>query len=314
MLNCRSSYLVILVATYNRLPLLKKALEAIARGTRCCHEIIVIDGGSTDGTIDYLTSHSGVTPVLQGKLLGAALAYNQVWKEIDSRYTCWLSDDTEIVQGSLDLAVEILESNPQIGMVGLKMKDTEGSGQNKPYMGAISEYGIINCNHGVLPTHLLHSVGYFNQSYHSYGIDPDLTASILSTGKQVVMTKEVSVLHHRVWWGENEKKIEVNPRKTWKSIYRQKFHFLDNRVRPYAYIKAGLNRGLTPILFPRREENWQTTRFGISYRDWRNIMNGRFVSPFDGIENLFHPYHLVQKIPSHLLLSEDNPYRQLVGK
>jgi glycosyltransferase involved in cell wall biosynthesis len=315
MLNRHSDYLVILVATYNRLSLLKQALKSIETGTRCSHEIIVIDGGSTDGTVEYLNSHPGITPVFQGALLGAARAYNQVWRQIDSQYTCWLSDDTEIVAGSLDLATRILKSHTAIGMVGLKMKDTIGSATTKPYMGACSEYGIINCNHGVLATKLLRAVGYFNECYYTYGIDPDLTASILCTGKQVVMTKQICVLHHRAKFGDRNVEIgeEFTPsvfRKDWKIVYHQKFKFLDSSIVASEKPKTWLNRHLKPILFPPEKKN--SSRFGINHRDWRNIIKGKFISSIDLLKNLFRPYYLVQRIPSSLLTSDANPYRELL--
>lgn len=317
MLNQRSNYLAILVATYNRLNLLKQALDSITTNTRCSHEIIVIDGGSTDGTIEYLKSNPNVTPVFQGELLGAARAYNQVWKQVESQYTCWLSDDTEIIAGSLDLAVKILDTHREIGMVGLKMKDTTGESQIKPYMGALSEYGIINCNHGVLATSLLRSLGYFNQSYRTYGIDPDLTASVLCTGKSVVMTKQVSVLHHRVDFKDTAQVKEQesdreNIRDEGKSIYHQKFQFLARSDVPYAYTKALLKDRLIPFLYPSGVQKWSTIRFGLNYRDWRNIIRGKFVNATDPLDNFFNPYHLVQELPRHLLLSPKNPYKSIL--
>ncbi|MCU0534217.1 MAG: glycosyltransferase [Hydrococcus sp. Prado102] len=317
MLNRKSNYLVILIATYNRLNLLKRALNSIATNTRCSHEIIVIDGGSSDGTIEYLKSNPNVTPVFQGELLGAARAYNQVWKQVESQYTCWLSDDTEIVAGSLDLAVNILKNHPSIGMVGLKMKDTTGESQIKPYMGAISEYGIINCNHGVLATSLLRSLGYFNESYRTYGIDPDLTASVLCTGKSTVMTKQVSVLHHRVDFKESTPMKEresdgENIRDEGKSIYHEKFQFLAHCDVPYAYTKALLKDRSIPFLYPSGIQKWNTIRLGLNYRDWRNIIRGKFVKATDPLDNLLHPYHLVQQLPRHLLLSAKNPYRHIL--
>ena len=92
-INKRSDYLVILVATYNRLELLKKTIDSIKNGTSCSHEIVVIDGGSSDETIEYLKSNQDVTPVFQGKLIGQVRALNEVWKNIESRYTCWINDD-----------------------------------------------------------------------------------------------------------------------------------------------------------------------------------------------------------------------------
>ena len=169
----------------------------MACGTRTPIEIVAIDGGSTDGTVEYLRTEPRVTPVLQGELLGTARSYNRVWRHVETPYSCWLSDDTDLVSGSLDTAIEILDADPTIGMVGLKMKDTRGPGRHEPYRGGLSEYGILNCNHGVLRTDLARRVGFFNESYRSYMIDPDLTASILCTGHKVVMTRQVAVLQQR---------------------------------------------------------------------------------------------------------------------
>jgi hypothetical protein len=202
-------------------------------------------------------------------------------------------------------------------MVGLKMRDTIGVGKSKPYMGARSIYGIINCNHGVLATRLLRDVGYFNENYRTYGIDPDLTASVLCTGKQVVLTKQASILHHRAGIVESNTETNqtddspnVNLRDAWVDVYQQKFKFLDVPIIPYDRTKAWLTQHLKPILFPPEQRN--SRRLGFSYRDWRNLIKGRFVSPLDPIQNLFHPYYLTQQIPLPLLRSDANPYRDLV--
>ena len=198
-INQRSDHFVILVATHNRLQSLRSVVDSILTGTTVPHELVVIDGGSTDGTIDYLRSHPQITSVLQAELVGTARCYNRVWQQIDSTYTCWLSDDTDITPGSLDTAISMLGTDPTIGMVGLKMKDTKGPGRFEPYRGGISEYGILNCNHGVFRTELGRQIGFFNEGYRAYMVDPDLTASMLCTGYRVVMTKAVAVLHHREW-------------------------------------------------------------------------------------------------------------------
>ena len=307
MLNRQSNYLVIILPSYNRLELLQRAIYSIRTGTRCSHEIIVIDGGSTDGTVEFLQTCPDITPVFQGKLLGQARACNQVWQQVDSKYTCWLSDDTEVVPKSLDLAVEILEENPRIGMVGLKMVDTIGNGTKKGYGGAVSELGILTCNHAVLALSTLREVGYFNEEYHTYGIDPDLTASVLCAGKAVVLTKMVSVLHHRVSGNREKRRNELTNS---KQVYLEKFKFLKNSsYLSNVWRKQVRTRVWKLLLLQLRAD---ATRFGLTRRDQINLITGRFIHFLDPLVNTRRPYYLSQQLPRRLLCAEANPYRHLL--
>lgn len=312
--NKRSDYLTILIATYNRLEALKTAVNAISAQTRCSHEIIVIDGGSTDGTIEYLQSRDDITSVFQGKLLGAPRAYNQVWHEVESKYTCWLSDDTELTNSGLDLAVQILENDPGIGMVGLKTKDVVGPRVNIPYVGALSEYRILNCNHGVMPTELVRSVGFFNEDYPMYMIDPDLTASILCTGKRVVMTRSVCVLH-RPAWALVDKAIKKKDRfkgVDHVAIYKKKFSFLQKRSF-LEQVRRGVRFMIYALYFPLLSR-YIMRLLGMNSRDWHNLRKARFIHLLDPIKNRSKPYHNEQRIFRHILLRAGNVYVHLLDK
>lgn len=314
MLNKRNDFLVVLVATYNRLNPLKRTLDSIASGTRCPHEVIVIDGGSTDGTIEYLQSNPSVTPVFQGRLLGHTRAFNEVWRQVESKYTCWLCADTELVEGSLDLAIEILESNPEIGMVALKMKDTMGGSKIHAYAGGIGKLGVLNPQAGVLPTKLLRAVGYFNESYYHYTTGVDLATSILCAGKTVVTTKHVSVLHHVLWDVPENYEEVVKERHEgidhW-AIYLEKFKCLQPTMTRWYRIKKRLGYYLGRLLFLGAGPH--SVRLGLNRRDLQNITGGRWIRLLDPLYNIRNPYHLVQKIPTKTLRSlEGNPYQQLV--
>jgi len=318
-LNKRTNHLVILMGTLNRLAQLRMVVDSILNGTRVPLELIIIDAGSTDGTVEYLQSHQGVTPVFQGARLGHARSHNQVWRHVDSRYTGWLSDDTEIVPGSVDTAVAILEADPTIGMVGLKMKDTMGPGRHEAYRGGLSEYGILNCNHGIMPTDLARRVGFFNEAYRMYTIDPDLTASILSTGHRVVMTKAVSVLHHRAWADDNGGDPAADVAKVLRdmggidnaAVYRQKFSFLAPSRTLAAWARARIVHYTARILFLGARPG--ARRLWLNRRDWVNLAGGRFISLLDPLTHMSRPYHLTQAIPQALLESPDNPYRALMA-
>jgi len=160
---------------------------------------------------------------------------------------------------------------------------------------------------------LLMSVGYFNEGYRSYMIDPDLTASVLCTGNKVVMTKRISILHHREWsegvdW---HKKIKhemggIDNRK----IYYEKFRFLQNSLSPSVQLKKRFGNSVGRFLFNGSSESF--IRCKLNRRDWINLFGGHFIRLSDPLRTINLPYHLLQQIPLHLLKIGTNPYRYLV--
>jgi glycosyltransferase involved in cell wall biosynthesis len=130
--------LSIVIGTYNRIEVLKQCLDSLIGKIKAAHEIIVIDAGSTDGTLDYLEHLRGIRLICDEGLLGQAKSLNQAFRSLKSKYVCWLSDDNIVQPGALDQAVSILESDPKIGMVSLKVKDISGPFVGAEYVGGIS--------------------------------------------------------------------------------------------------------------------------------------------------------------------------------
>jgi hypothetical protein len=175
--------LSVVVGTLDRLAQLRQCLDSIVSQTRTPVRVYVTDAGSTDGTIEYLRSIGAgwLVPILTGRRLGQARAYNDVFAQVATPYVCWLSDDNVVVDRGLDRAIAILEDEPAIGMVALKVRDMMGPFARSPYIGGISDVGILNVNQGVLRTRVLRAVGGFSETFRDYGIDPDLTARPVTT-------------------------------------------------------------------------------------------------------------------------------------
>jgi len=312
-LNRISNNLVILVLSYNRLEKIKRCLKSISLGTKISHEIIVIDGGSTDGSVEYLKQQTGITPVFQNKLIGPIKSLNQVWKNVNCKYLTWIDDDNEINPGSLDKAVKILQKDANIGAVGLKMKDIVGPWINRPYKGGIDAHHIMPFQHCVISKDLLHDLGYANEKYHFYMWNNDLTLSILCSGKIVVHLKKTAIFHDRGYINnkstikdvsnyQHEKKMHIDAEK-----YKKNFSVLFKSTKwKVNYIKRFINSRLVrKILFPHND----STIFELNSEDLYCYLNARFINYKDFIGN--KDYHLAQRIPNHLLASDLNPYKKL---
>jgi GT2 family glycosyltransferase len=297
--------LSVVLGTYNRIKYLKKCIDSIRQQTKNLAKIYITDAGSTDGTIEYLKSIASdvVIPLFIGEKLGQAKAYNDVFRIVDTPYVCWLSDDNEIVDRGLDIAVQILEENPQIGMVGLKTRDLQGPFVDAPYIGGVSAIGILNVNQGVLRTEVLKKVGGFSETFRDYGIDPDLTAKVLFSGHDIVYTKEVAIHHYRDWGGDSDSPAYqqmMEKQKKYQELYLQKYSeyrqggwFWKFKKNTWLFIRQGL--GVQKLLNSSRP-------IFLHYiaRDWHNIMTGRYISIIEPMRLKDKPYYLVQHCSPYL--------------
>lgn len=316
---CMEADLAIVIGTRNRKEILGKCLNALIGEIKTSHQIVVVDAGSTDGTIEYLKDIAEIHIVCDGKPIGQAQSFNRVFPTLKGRFICWLSDDNVVQPGVLDTAVKILQRNNRIGMVALKVKDVAGRRTGLPYIGGIRKTGILNCNQGIIRSDLFKKIGYFDESFKNYGIDPDLTAKVLLAGYRVVYTKTVAIHHFREHDAENgaissvgrEKyKERLNKKYNTKYAYLIECHFLEKfkmRIKKFVwrYIKK-LNKRL-------EKKSYQIeTITGKNMKDWKNLTKGRYISIFDFIYNRNHPYYLEQNLPKKILLSNKNPYKNLI--
>lgn len=286
--------LSVVVGTFNRRKRLRSCIESIVQNASVPTRIYVTDAGSTDGTLEYLREieADNIRVTLGGKKIGQAKAYNDIFADIQTPYTCWLSDDNIVVNGGLDTAVGILNAVPSIGMVGLKVKDVEGPFSAEPYIGGISETGVLNVNQGVLRTELLNRLGGFSEEFRDYGIDPDLTARVLYEGHDIVYTRDIAILHYRDWGKDETLRAQHDKQKTYKMLYRTKYLCAGQRVYPHpviGYVASGVRRLLS--MSARLIGSSTLDRMA---RDCYNIVLAKHISVLDPIRSYGKDYHLRQ--------------------
>ncbi|MGI8574697.1 MAG: glycosyltransferase [Egibacteraceae bacterium] len=101
------------------------ALEVAAGGLT--QEVLVVDNGSTDRTAEVLHAHSEVEVIRNACNPGITPARNQAIARAAGRAILMLDADTIPEPGSIELLVGYLDEHPEVGLVGAKLLNVDGS-------------------------------------------------------------------------------------------------------------------------------------------------------------------------------------------
>lgn len=128
--------LSVLILTWNSADYIERCLRTLVEDlhrTDLSAEIFVVDGGSTDGTIEILSQLAREIAELQviklNKNLGTTVSRNIALKRAEGRYLLILDSDTEILPGALKTLCEVIEKEPRAGIVTPRLLYTDGTVQ-----------------------------------------------------------------------------------------------------------------------------------------------------------------------------------------
>ena len=117
-----SRQLSVVIPSWNGEVLLRTCLPALARQTISGFEIIVVDNGSTDGSLGYLAvTHPHVRCLCNPENRGFAPAANQGIAAARGEYIALLNNDTEPAPDWLERLAACMEREPGLFSVGSKM-------------------------------------------------------------------------------------------------------------------------------------------------------------------------------------------------
>ena len=112
----------VVIANWNGRHHLEVCLPALVRQSYPPHEIIVVDNGSTDGSLAWLAQqHPMVTVIANNHNSGFAVANNQGIRAAQGEYIALLNNDTRPEPGWLAALVRALEADTELGMAASLM-------------------------------------------------------------------------------------------------------------------------------------------------------------------------------------------------
>jgi len=108
----------IVIVTHNQLDYTRKCLDSLRLLTDEPYELIVVDNGSTDGSVEYLRALPGVRLIENAANRGFPAAVNQGIAVSTGNQVLLLNNDTILNTGWLGRLLRALHSDPAIGLAG----------------------------------------------------------------------------------------------------------------------------------------------------------------------------------------------------
>ena len=113
-MTSHSPQISVVIPTYNRAKVVRKALESVFSQTYPAAEIVVVDDGSGDETREVLASYGDRIKAISQENGGLSAARNAGIREATSEWVAFLDDDDEYVPDRLAIAVETIRIHPDI--------------------------------------------------------------------------------------------------------------------------------------------------------------------------------------------------------
>lgn len=271
--NTKKSGVSIVLGTYNRKNFLQLTIdsirEEISRADFPC-EVIVVDGGSTDGSISWLASQKDIITILQhnrgtwqGKIIQRrswGYFMNLGFKCAQYKFICMLSDDCLVVPKAIvngyNLFEEQLQDLNNVGAIAFYWRSWPDY-QNYRIGFTLNNKMIVN--HGMYFWEAIIAVGYIDEEhYNFYYADSDLCLKLWQIGYSVIDSPDSYIEHFshannvvRKTNNQSQKQDNENYLKKWEGIFysrdnpifgsRKEKSFIDYSKTAERFKQAGFN-------------------------------------------------------------------------
>jgi GT2 family glycosyltransferase len=211
----------IIIVSYNARADLERCLESLhAAPPGASHDILVVDNGSTDGSVEAARCHADVRVIEVGSNGGFARANNIGIRESRGTNLLLLNSDTVVPPGAVDRLLEEIERHPDVAVVGPRLVDASGRAELSfgRMIGPLNELRQKRLAGSAAVDDLTRrrqfpdwvsgacllvrradaeAAGGLDERYFMYTEDVDFCAAIRARGRRVLFTPDVEVVHLR---------------------------------------------------------------------------------------------------------------------
>ncbi len=209
----------VIIVNWNRRELLRASLESLRRQTAAGFETIVVDNGSSDGSVDMAEREFGCRVIRNAENRGFCAANNQGIAAARGDFVALLNNDAEAETGWLAALRSAFDERPEIGMAASKIVvwedpkriDKAGhliypDGQNRGRgTGAIDNGQFDRIEECLWPDgcaamyrkRMLDEIGGFDEDFFAYADDAELGLRARIAGWRCLYVPDAVVRHHR---------------------------------------------------------------------------------------------------------------------
>jgi GT2 family glycosyltransferase len=226
----RSDLAIVLVSA-NDAQWLERCLPTVFdRAGNAKLDVIVVDNSSTDGTRRLVESQFPKARVVNSVNRGFAYGNNRGLEQADARYLLLLNPDTEVIDGTFGELVDLLDTRPKVGLVGVRQVTADGTlwptirrfpsvsrafgealfserwpvhpswaGERVLDWDAYEREGECDWTSGsfmLARREALLSAGLLDERFFLYSEEPDLCLRIKRAGWQVNHLPQMTIVHH----------------------------------------------------------------------------------------------------------------------
>jgi GT2 family glycosyltransferase len=254
------------IVNWNTRELLRECLRSVLdQAADLAVEILVVDNASRDGSQDMVRqTFPGVTLIANRENRGFGAANNQAAEVARGRIVLFLNSDTVVLPGTLRELMCYLDQHPQVGALGCRLLNGDGSTQRSCWRGFLtlraavvdacylwqliprsdfvrgSEVAADQTNGPIAVDHLLgaclavprrvlQQVGAFDTRFFMYLEETDLCYRIKQAGYAIHYLPSAAIVH---FGGQSTKQLPEMRR----MLYQSQFMFLRKHGATLPYI------------------------------------------------------------------------------